>query len=79
MLHATSGHKTSTLCLFDLAGNERKDALEGVPEALKEKEEQTTAINNSRMNIYKALEATLEGKRQVTRETAVSNSHKSSV
>ncbi|CAO2652457.1 Nn.00g007400.m01.CDS01 [Neocucurbitaria sp. VM-36] len=71
IIYTTLERKTSTLCLFDLAGNERKDALECIPDDAREKEEQTTVINDSRMKIQLALEAAVEGKRLVTRETTV--------
>ncbi|KAJ6283441.1 P-loop containing nucleoside triphosphate hydrolase protein, partial [Bipolaris maydis] len=75
LFYATARQKTSTLCLIDLAGNERNDALEDIS-IQPRNTGRTSAINESRMQIYLALEAAIAGIKRVTRDTSVNrNAH----
>jgi hypothetical protein len=70
-LYAARKGAVSSLCLFDLAGNERLDAFNGSSFSLGNLD-RTKGINESRMNIHSALEAAVRGKDRVCRDTAVS-------
>ncbi|KAJ5021867.1 P-loop containing nucleoside triphosphate hydrolase protein [Bipolaris maydis] len=70
LIYAIGAMRKSQLCLFDLAGNERNDALDGHVEDAKARRDQTSAINDSRMKIYAILKYAIRRQKRVTRETA---------
>ncbi|XP_014559584.1 hypothetical protein COCVIDRAFT_13477 [Bipolaris victoriae FI3] len=71
LIYAVRATKTTRLCLFDLARNERNDALDGHLDDAKARRDQTSAINDSRMKIYAALKYAIRHQKRVTRETAI--------
>lgn len=73
LVQVTMMKKTSLLCIFDMAGNERSDAVNGIEGDEKKRLEQTIRINDSRMKIHVVFKSAVSRKKLVTRESAVSD------
>jgi hypothetical protein len=75
VLYIITQKHTSVFCLFDLAGNERSDALLSSSSQSKMEAGSTNAVNSSRLNVHTTLRHAILGQEWVSNGTAVSLMH----